>query len=303
MPELVVGNRELRGQHAKKSAGYETNRDIGDWSLFFLLKPLSTSGVVQNWRSQRPFLLAWLQINEPTFYTKIGRLKKAGFLTIDISFNIHLVSYAKAADIMGIAYAGTYNIAYNPYINAGKQNFRYLIIAEEIKHHQHRQLAALMHKMDNNPPLKKALLSMLIQHGADGRLLLADEHYFQQRLLLLQLQLFKAGSNILSYVFTCRADINRGVKLMKKHHNFKSVQSVTDLKKRLIKLHIITVEKRKAESLERSRIYFPEAGAVREGYKYIKKKKITALFLTDQIGFIHKKQAHVPTVFAKKKAA
>ncbi|MGN6478320.1 MAG: hypothetical protein ACTHKV_13930, partial [Flavipsychrobacter sp.] len=197
---------------------------------------------------------------------------------------IHLVSYEKAAAILDIVYLGTYPIIYNPNKQNGKQVFQYILRAEEFRFQQSRQLNALLYHLDKNPSLKNDLHVLLVKYGADAQQL-RNGRYFQERLLVLQMHLFKEGSELLPYVLTHRADINRGVARIKDNHNYKSRQSASYLKRRMQKLGVITIVKKKVESEARSRLYIPDGDKSRDGYKYVRRSKNTVWFLTDQILF------------------
>jgi DNA-binding transcriptional ArsR family regulator len=277
--EFLVAERQLRNT-------YETNREVKYWATYFLLKAITTSGDIQNWRSQRQLILPFLQMNEPTLYSHLKALKQRGLLTIDRQFNIHLASFRRAAEILEIPYAGTVAIPYNPFRHEGKQVFQYFLRAEEFRYQQDRQLSALTYHLDKNPLLRNDLLLLLTRRGANQQRLLKDAKYLQERLLDMQMQSFKHGSEILEYVFTLRADINRSIDRIKKNHAYRSARSVSYLKQRMIALKVIKVEKVCVESKVRSRIYVPDPKArkgLRDGYKWIDPKKETAWFLTDQI--------------------
>jgi hypothetical protein len=278
--EVLVSHRELR-------TTYHTNRSIKTWSTWFLLKALTTSGKIQKWRSQKTFLFHWLQLNERTFYRRLEELTDLQLLSVDDEENIHLASYQKAADVLEIHYTTLTHIQYNPDEQKGKQIFRYLLTAEEFRFQKNRQLNALLYKLDKNPLLKNDLYFLLVKYGADGQQLQNSAAYYQERLLKLQMQLFKEGSDILQYVLTHRADINRGGNRIKENHNYKSTQSVTYLKKVMAKLNIITITKKKVDSANRARIYIPDGDKKRDGYKYCKRTKQTVWFLTDQISFAY----------------
>lgn len=296
--EILVAERYLRNK-------YQTNRDIKYWSTYFLLKALTTSGKIENWRAQRPLLFAWLQMNENTFYSHLRALKEKGLLTVDKQFNITLVSYKDAAGILDIIYGGTATVPYNPIKNAGNQIFQYIIRAEEIVAAKDRQLNALMYYLDQNPPLRNDLITLMRHHGANEERLLNDVLYFQERLLKLQMQLFRHGSEILEYVFSRRADINRGVRAIQKAHCYVSHRSVSYLKRRMKELKLIEVQKICVESKKRCRIYVPAPGEKksRDGYKWIAGSGKTAWFLTDQIIVNYEKDEKNPERVRKKEAA
>jgi hypothetical protein len=274
---------------------YEVNREIKYWSTWYLLKSLSIPSYIQFWVKQKKYLLTYLQMNENTFRAHLRWLGQKGLLTIDKSnWSIRLASYEDAAQLQGIPFEGTYKISYEyekkdkgpgTRHKPVKQSFQYLIRAEEIERRKEISLAGLMRKLDEKPKIREDLIFLLSREGCDLVRLRTDPLYFQQRLLQMQLRYFKEGSEILDFAFTYRADINRGVKRIQQHHGYKSARSVTYMKRRMFELGIILVQKICIKSEARSRLYIPdeEKGGQREGYKWILKEKVTALFITDQI--------------------
>jgi hypothetical protein len=274
---------------------YEVNREIKYWSTWYLLKTFTTSSYIQHWIKQKNFLLTFLQMNECTFRAHLKWLSDKTLLTVDKkSKTIRMASYEHAAEVMDIYYEGTYTIQYDHTRKqldhygrpvAPKQSFQYLLRAEEIERRKEISLNALIRKLEENPKLLNDLIFLMTKEGCDINRVHTDPKYFQERLLELQKKYFKQGSDLLAYVFTLRADINRGVKKIQQHHGYKSQQSVSYMKRRMFKLGIIEVQKFCIKSNARSRIYIPdeESGGEREGYKWLKGEKRTALFLCDQI--------------------
>lgn len=289
-PEALVSRRELINT-------YQVNREIKYWATWFLLKMIAGgSGLVQNWLQQKEHILPYLQMNENTLRHQLKQLEKMGLLIIEKHYRgFRLVSYAEAARILGIQYEGTYAVQYNHHVKylkpngrrvAAKQSFQYLLRAEEFQRAKERQLNAIMRKWDENPQFFNNLCYLLVRYGADMRKLADDPHYFQERLLQLQIALFKEGSDILQTTYDIvRADINRGVHKIRDHHGYKASQSASYLKKKMWRLGLVEVRKLVVKSPSRCRMYFPdpETGEEREGYKWLRKEKITALFLTDQV--------------------
>lgn len=299
----LVSMREQRGQYVKKGGdGYFTNRHIKVWSTYFLLKALTRSSVLHNWQQQKDYLYAYLQLNDNTFRWHLKEMQRLQLITSYHSAcdrrrndnNIVLCSYKAAANILGITYQGTKLIEYDCKKHTGKQLFQYFLRAEEFKEKIDTQLEALRYHCDNNPTLKSTLTMLLVKEGNDSLRLDNDPVYFQQRLLQLQIRMFADGSNLLDIVMQRRADVNRGVKKIQEHHGYKSAQSVSYLKKRMVKHGIISCTKRCIESKNRSRLYVPDIEkGKRDGYKWIsrpivpggKDEGVTAWFLTDQISF------------------
>lgn len=282
-PEELVTHRELRNK-------YQTNRHIKTWACWFQLKALTTSNKIQNWYKQLDHLLPFLQMNENTLRRRLCEMIELQLITV-VDGDIYLISYEKAAALLNIPYAGTIKVEYNPTKHEGKQIFQYLLRSEEMRSAQLRQLDALLYHLDQNPLLKKTLHILLVKAGADDQRLYKEPRYYQERLLQLQMQYFKEGSELLDNIMLHRADINRGVKKIQENHAYKATQSASYLKKRLYKLRLIQVEKVCVESKQRSRLYIPDGDTRRDGYKYVAATKRTAWFLTDQINFTYEIQS------------
>ena len=322
--EVLVAHRELRGTsiskkkkkltktktvayYEKRKEGYETNRSIKTWATYFLLKSQTTSGIIQNWTAQKKHLLQFCKATENSFRARLAELQQLKLITITKNRSILLTSFETAADILGIAYTGIIKISYNDKL-PGQQIFQYFLRAEEMRSNQLKQLNALWYYAGKNPLLKEQLHVLLRDSGSDEKKLRTDMQYFQTQLLTLQQQAFKEGSPLLDLIHTLRADINRSVKCIRDTHTYKSAQSVCYMKKVMRQMEIITVTHVCVESTERSRLYISEAEGSskprrRDAYKYIKSKKQTAWFLTDQVNFRYKSQHAKTNQHDKKNAA
>ncbi|MBN8833727.1 MAG: hypothetical protein ABS68_08940 [Niastella sp. SCN 39-18] len=272
--KVLVSQRELRNK-------YQTNRDIKTWSCYFLLKSLTTSGLLQNWIRQKQDILEFLQCNEQTFRTRLKDMQRLGLVEILPGYCLQLTSYKKASSVLGIDYQGTVNIKYDDTV--GKNYFAYLLTADEIRRNQETQRSALIFHLDKNPLLLNLLLQCLVNQGCDERRLVADPVYLQERLLQLQVTTFKEGSAIIDEIMSRRADVNRGVKKIAEDHGYKHPRSVTYLKRVLQKLGICKVVKRFVLSDARCRRYFTQAGVRKDGYMWLKDAKQTRWNLCDQL--------------------
>lgn len=297
-PASLVSCRELRGHCCSKKpktekakprnqsagTGYHTNREIKIWSFYFLLKAVTTSSCIHNWREEKQMLLTWTQMEERSFYRYLKFLEEKKLATVDKFHSIRLVSYQDAAHILDIVYSGTYTVEFNPYKYNGKQTFQHFLRAEEIEDRKNEQLTGMMNKLDKNPALKVDIILMLVRLGASEERLKNDSVYFQQRLLKCQQWLFKTGSDVLSYIYTRRADINRSVKKISDDHCYRSSSSVSYMKRIMEKHGIITIDKIKVVSQVRSRLYISsDGGKQKDAYKWFRDQKQTALILCDQI--------------------
>lgn len=291
-PSALVGRRHLRNK-------YLTNQEIKYWSSFFLLKALTTSSFIRDWINQKEYLLTWLQMNENTFRRHLSWMKQNELAEVDkLTYSIRLCSYEAAAGVLGIEYEGTYDVEFDVEKHKAKQSFQYLLRTEEFEFEKNRQLTALMSKIDKNPSLKEDILYYLIQFGADYERLHADPAYYAKRLLLVQVKMFKEGSEIFEYIMrNVRADLNRSAKLIKSHHGYLSCQSVAYLKRKMEALGFANIGRYSIISKTRMRFYFPAQAdtpakkvrnGLEEGYKWVRGMKRTMWVLTDQISRAYK---------------
>ena len=235
-------------------------------------------------------------MGERTFVHQLDWLQSNKMLYRDAENpnSIRLISYEDAAQKLGIEYDGVYQVEYNPKNNKqAKQTFQYLLRTEEFEYRKQLQVDRIMSKLEVNPSLKKDLIYHLCQLGADYRKLVNEPAYFVRRLLALQMRLFKEGSELLDYIMQLRADINRGVIRIKNHHNYRSRQSVTYMKKQMFKYGYAVIIQRRVESEARSRLYVPpneetpekkiRKDGLREGYIWNPANKTTIWRLCDQV--------------------
>lgn len=278
-PEALVAQRELRNK-------YETNRAIKTWSVFFLLKSLTSSGVLKKYKSQENYLADFCQCNVKTLRRRIEELKQLKLVSI-AGENLILIAYHKAAALLNITYNGIFKIKYDTSETQGNQIFQHLLRAEEIRNNQQKQLQALIYRSEKNPLITEQLMPLFANQGCSLYRIRTDAHYFQEQLLKLQQKAFIEGSALLEEIQSFRADVNRGVLCMQQQHQYKSAQSVSYMKKKLKQHKLIGITKRCIHSKERTRLYVPSAaGGRQDGYKWLPQLKKTAWFLTDQINVL-----------------
>jgi hypothetical protein len=297
---IMIGAAEELVKHRELRTKYCTNRSIKTWATYFLLKSLTSSGLISQWTEQKQDLLSYCKMNENSFRARLYELKALGLITMEY-YNIRLVSFQKAADILGIDFKGTIKIEYDEAL-PGKQTFQYFLRAEELRGNMIAQLNAMMFYLEKNPLVKAQLDVLLIHAGADSTRL-NNAAYFQTQLLKLQQTSFAKGSDHWDIIIQFRADINRSVNGIKENHTYKSAQSVSYMKKQLLAMKIIGVEKVKIESSTRSRIYVPDGTRKRDGYIYNPATKKTSWQLCDQVSFKYSQTFPKQNESTKRKAA
>lgn len=285
VPLLLGAADHLVSLREKKNV-YNVNPHLKYWATFFLLKTISSSGVIHNWNKQKHFLLQYLRLSDGTFRSQLSTLKKLGLIEdYKASRSIILCSYKNAAHIMGIEYKGECQVEYKPNTyNNETQVFRYILVAQEVESNQDHQLTELYRKFQKNLSGKATdILSALRQLGYTDEALRSPQQ-FQQALLRLQKIVFRDKSGLADVAFSLRADINRSVRTWAKHHGYAHAQSASFLKNKFRKLKIADIKQECINSNNRCRLYFiDEEGNKRDGYKWNKKALQTAWRLCDQV--------------------
>jgi hypothetical protein len=229
------------GERAKVNK-YETNRFIRAIGTWLILKSETTSGVIQEYSQQLPYLLAITQLSTASFYSRINFLVKEGLITKENN-QLILASFQDAGNKYYLH--NTNNKISFTYDPNGKQQIHYLLSAVEIKHNQELQAQALQRKLDKNPIIKVEQLKLIHECGGDVRKM-NDSNYNRECLFALQLQSFeqyRKGSTIHNALHAFRADVNRGVKGIATAMNAKSASTASYLKKKLQQQQICSVTK------------------------------------------------------------
>lgn len=262
------------------------NPHLRYWATWFLLKTISSSGVINRWNKQKLFLLQYLRLSDSTLRSQLATMKRLGLITQchKATGNITLCSYKEAAQIMGIEYKGETTVEYKPneYKNE-QQVFRYILVAQEAESNQADQLKELYRKFQKNlSGSATELLQELRQLGYTDEAL-SNPKQFQQALMRLQKIVFRDKSGLTDVAFSLRADINRSVHTWATHHGYAHGQSASFLKNKFRKLGLASIEQVIINSDDRCRIYYTEKGEKKDGYKWNEKALQTAWRLCDQV--------------------
>ncbi|MBC7509801.1 MAG: hypothetical protein H7320_13795, partial [Ferruginibacter sp.] len=246
----------------------------------------------------------YCKMTETTFRARLRELAALKLVTIKSKpYHLTLVSYEKAAEILGIEYEGLVKLDYDISID-GKQVFQYFIRGEEIRNNQQAQLEALHYRAKKNPLLWQHLMILLAKEGISETQLVNDALMFQVLLLKLQQTSFRYGSELYEVIHTLRADINRSVKTIKKAHNYKAKQSVSYMTARMEDLKIIDKQALIVFSPKRSHIYLNRGDGPRvELSRWIEARQETAWNLPNQITLNYKTDAKKKQMAGGKQAA
>lgn len=270
--------------------GYKINPHLKYWATWFLLKTISSSGVINNWNKQKQFLLQYLRLSDGTFRTQLATMRRLGLITPPPGRDgggrsLNLCSYKSAAQIMGIEYKGETPLEYKPNTYKNEtQVFRYILVAQEVESNQDHQLTELYRKFQKNLSGNAIELVKLLKQFGYTDEQLNTPLQLQQALLKVQKSVFKDKSGLTDVAFSLRADVNRSVGTWAKHHGYAHAQSASFLKNKFRKLGIADIKQEVINSNDRSRLYYvDENGDKKEGYKWNKKALQTAWRLCDQV--------------------
>lgn len=233
----LVNQRELR-------TVYQTNRAVKVYGFFALLKTITESGVIKNYHSQITDIGTLTKKSRTGVYTYISQCKTIGLLKVN-GGNLYLNSWQDAVNTVDCAYySGLYTtLQYDT--THDKQTPEYLIYAAEIKENQDRQTLAVIKQIENNLPLANTLgVGQNVQ----------PKHVME--LHKLQVFTFVNGKseNDYSLIHSCRADVQRTAKTLRKTYGMKDRRSVKYLKMQLAIRGIATIAKRVLESDCRNRV-------------------------------------------------
>lgn len=233
----LVNQRQLR-------TVYQTNRAVKVYGFFALLKTITESGVIKDYHAQIQDICELTKKSRTGVYTYINQCKGLGLIKLG-GCNLYLQSWQDAVNNVDCGYySGLYTtLQYDT--EHQKQTPEYLIYAAEIKENQDRQTLAVIRQIENNLPLAQTL-------GVDQTV--QPKHVNQ----LHQLQVFTfvngKSENDYSLIHSCRADVQRTARTLRKAYGFKDRRSIKYLKKQLALRGIAIVAKRTLESESRNRV-------------------------------------------------
>lgn len=290
---LTGASAELVGQRTLVNK-YQVNRALKTWAHFFLLKSLTSSGIIKAWTKQKSFLLDFTKMNENSFRTRLQEMKALKLCTISQQRTITLTSFETAAEILGIEFTGTHSIEYKKE-NDANQIFQYQLRGDDIRQNQQDQRTELLRKVNKNPLLKSQLTILMQQAFGVSEKKLRQNSFFQEKLLQLQIESFQHGSDLYDIIHSLRADINRSVTGLQRVHACKSASTISYMKKVMAKYGLLKIEKKAIESDTdvRSRKKLPGG---QDGYKWLSAKKTTAWVLCDQLTLTYSTQVAPPKI-------
>lgn len=227
-----IGNRQLVNR-------YETNTMLKCIGHYCVLKQVTTTGIIHDWKSQSKYLQKLLNLSRNGLVKAIERLQIVGL--IDLGANLIMVGWDDASQIIKLQIDEFIWIDYDPDASA---KIEHLLIAAEIKINQENQVKAIQQRLKFNPSLKNDLD---IEISKNWQIELKDVqqmdiYQFIWHLREIQISTFMNGT-LKAFLYEINADYNRTVVKMKNDWNHKSIQSIAYIKRRLIELNLISINK------------------------------------------------------------
>lgn len=268
LARYVTGSRKL----VRK---YETNQLIKALDTWLILKAETSSGYIQQWNSQKKYLLSICKISESIFRHRLNILADLKILSYN-RYGITVASWEKFGESLNIE---TNNRLTVNYCTNDKSKVCQWIIAAEIEDNKQRQEYALLLKLNKNLECKTEIREALLKAGADRKRLDSDTGYFIAMMKAYYLSDFVSKSDIHDILIHFRPDNNRSVYGMANAWNCKHPQTVSYWKNKLKRSGIIDIQKLSIESQTRTRNNICRV-------LWLKKDKATLLRLCDQIDIL-----------------
>jgi hypothetical protein len=227
-----IGKRQLVNK-------YETNAFIKCIGHYCILKQVTTTGVIHDWKSQSKYLQKLLNLSRNGLLKAIERLQIVGL--IDLGANLCLVGWDDASQIIGLEIDEWVFIDYDQESSA---KIEHLLLAAEIKINQKNQVKIIQKRLKFNPSLKNEL-DIAISQNWQIDLKNVQKMNIEEwiwHLKELQISTFIDGT-LKASLYEINPDLNRTVVKFKNDWNHKSIQSIAYVKRKLMQLNLITVQK------------------------------------------------------------
>ena len=214
-------------KHREKINKYQTNKEIKQIALFYLLKHITTSGVVKEYAKNLQSLLTITGLSQGTFYTQLRGLKKKGLVRKN-AHNLILSNYNTLLELYDVQDITTpITIKFNP----STHKFTHLLEFSTLADNMYRQSLLIKKKLEKSPYTLEILQRYAKQQSTAKTLAVAQKHAFVN------------GSDEINTLFFINPNITITWKRLFREFNFKSYKSVAYLKKKLQRNKIVTIEK------------------------------------------------------------
>jgi len=214
-------------KHRKKINKYQTNGEIKQIALFYLLKHVTQTGVIKQYAKNLGYLLSVTGLTQGTFYKHLNGLINLGLVTKN-AHNLILSNYDTLMELYDIQDSTTpITIKFNPSTHKFVHLLEFATLADNI----YRQNLVIERKLEKSPYTLELLQRYAKQQSTAKALALAQKNAFVN------------GSEELNTLFFINPNVTITWKRLFREYNFKSYKSVSYLKKKLQRNKIVTIDK------------------------------------------------------------
>lgn len=235
--DLLVNIVQFRTQNKH----YQTNKLIKNLSFFYVLKSLTTSGIIKDYAKRLPELTTLLNCVNSTFYAHLKACKKMGLIAVNKGALI-LAGYSAVGECFDQLSTPLITIKYNP----TKDKFHHLLEAAYIATLQKKQSDQFHAKVNRSPELVELYETTIS--------IVKGSKKFAEPLHKYQVHAFIHGHKNYYELMAYNPDFQLSARKLRQEFNFKSNKSVAYLKKKLAAKGLLTVEKREYTSKVKSRL-------------------------------------------------
>ncbi len=237
----IVETRHENNNFVKKRTGYRVNKAIKVYAAFYVLKSLTTSGVIQDYAKALPVLTKALGCVNSTFYARLKALKALGLVAVNKG-SLILAGYSRVGEVLETLPDRMITVNYDP----AKDKFYQLLELAYLGKLQKDQETGFYQRVQNTPELAELYAANLPIVSTDKNIAPALSRY--------QVHCFIQGHPEYYALMALNPDFNSTARKLRKDFNFKSYKSVAYLKKKLAAKGLLVIEKRKYTSQVRSRV-------------------------------------------------
>ena len=233
-PDLIrklLPMREERGAYAVKTGkAYRTNREIKILDTFFILKALTTTGKIKNYKTRKDELSKACKISWSTFQSRIKELETKELISIQ-NKSIVCTGWRKLIDLYDFDPKYEYVVKYDEDNKAQKLYFHFMDV--EIEDNCRSQKEQFLKKFADNPHRDFLLQRLVATAVATEQQLINDEALLRKALGMLQRERFVNGTNRNDQIFSLNPFVGRSVATLRIDYGFKSNRSVTYTRRKI----------------------------------------------------------------------
>lgn len=219
---------------------YQTNRTIKLVSAYYVLKSLTTSGVIKDYHLNSDKLCAYLNCTLPTLYKTIKGCEKNGYLK-RVGRNLVLNSYSGFSETFDFVFTKMVKVKYNYQTT----KFHHCLESVYLQVREIERANVFESKFKALPELIEDLHRVISPDNKGN---------YRKSLQEIQLQAFKYGHEKFSGIFALNPFTTVNRRTLRKMFNFKSDRSVAYLKTKLQKCNLVRVKPQRILSQNQQRV-------------------------------------------------